>query len=261
MELFDNIAPVTVNNFLNYVRSGRYNGTVVHRSEPGFVIQGGWLRFDEAAFNFVTVNTDPNIANEFMLSNTRGTLAMAKVGGDPNSANSQWFINLANNSFLDSDNGGFTVFGRVMENGMAVVDAIAQLPRAIIAANSPFPVINFNGVTLTNSNLVNVSMAVLAPNYFDNATGTLRVTVDAGTAGKAALSFSVVSTAPAVVIQLNLASVVALTQSVDKIATFDLNTGRLLLPELVVNGAVAFRNVRFRLSDANLLLFTLESFE
>jgi peptidyl-prolyl cis-trans isomerase A (cyclophilin A) len=69
------------------------------------------------------------VANDPKFSNVRGTIAMAKLGGDPNSATSQWFINVGNNSAnLDVQNGGFTVFGQVIGNGMDVIDAIERLP-------------------------------------------------------------------------------------------------------------------------------------
>lgn len=266
IELFDDIAPVTVANFLVYVNSGRYDGTVIHRSEFNFVIQGGWLSFNEQAYSFDIVDTDPNIVNEFNISNTRGTLAMAKVDGDPDSANSQWFINLADNSFLDASNGGFTVFARVIEDGMTVVDAIAALPVSYLAASSPFPVINYTGGTVTNDHLVTIQMSVVedvsdAPNTFDATTGLLNLIIDAGNAGLVSVSFSVLSTAPEAVIQALLNTVVGLPATVDKIATFDGATGRLTLPELVIDGAVAYRNVIFVLTDLEQLLFTLESLE
>ncbi|MDB0051738.1 hypothetical protein N9F57_02515 [Gammaproteobacteria bacterium] len=100
-----------------------------------------------------------------------------------------------------------------------------------------------------------------APNYFDEASGLLRFTVDAGTSGLVSLSFAITATEPSVIVQLDLSSAAVLTETVDKIATFDAGTGRLLLPELVISGEVAFRNLSFILTDAEQLLFTLESFE
>lgn len=126
IELFDEVAPRTVANFLNYVRGGDYNNTFIHRSVPGFVIQGGGYYYTGGT-SVTEVPKDPAVVNEFNRSNLRGTIAMAKMGNDPNSATSEWFINLGNNSAnLDGQNGGFTVFGQVLGNGMAVVDAIAS---------------------------------------------------------------------------------------------------------------------------------------
>ncbi|MGL5097602.1 MAG: peptidylprolyl isomerase, partial [Planctomycetia bacterium] len=124
VRLFDDVAPTTVRNFLNYVNSSRYNGTVFHRSVSGFVIQGGGFTPPGNA-----IQTDPTIINEFNFSSLRGTLAMAKVGNNPNSADSQFFINLGDNAGnLDNQNGGFTVFGEVIGTGLTVVDQIAAQP-------------------------------------------------------------------------------------------------------------------------------------
>jgi len=126
LEMLDGAAPQTVANFLNYVNDGDYANSFIHRSVPGFVIQGGGFTF--SAGNLGNVPEDPPVVNEFNLSNVRGTVAMAKLGGDPDSATSQWFINLADNSEdLDNQNGGFTVFARVVDDDMAIVDAIAAL--------------------------------------------------------------------------------------------------------------------------------------
>ena len=179
IELFDDVAPLTTANFLNYVNSGRYNGTFIHRSAPGFVIQGGNWSFDEDNQVFFEIETDDPVVNEFNISNTRGTIAMAKLGNNPDSATNEWFINLADNLSLDSSNGGFTVFGEILGNGMEVVDAIAALPVGRTQV-IPFdiPIIDFTGGTLENSNLVNVEISVL-PNVYDSQTGILTLSVDA----------------------------------------------------------------------------------
>ncbi len=148
VELFDTVTPQTVANFLNYVTRGDYANTVVHRSVPGFIVQGGGFN-DDPANNFSAIATDPAVQNEFNLSNIRGTIAMAKLSGNPNSATDQWFFNLGDNSSnLDQQNGGFTVFGRVLGAGMDVIDAIAQLATTDASAkNSAFgalPLRNFN---------------------------------------------------------------------------------------------------------------------
>ena len=152
IELFESTTPITVANFLRYVGDGDYNGSYFHRVVPGFILQGGGFGVSNG---FVTpIPTDPPILNEFNISNTRGTVAMAKLGGDPNSATSQWFVNLANNAAnLDGQNGGFTVFGRVIDDGMDVVDAIAGLPRAFFNG-ADVPVLAGNLVFLNTVALV-----------------------------------------------------------------------------------------------------------
>lgn len=263
VELLDATTPGTVSNFLNYVNSGRYDGTVIHRSEPNFVVQGGWLTFNESEQTVTPIARDPNIINEPGISNTRGTIAMAKVEGDPDSANSQWFINVVNNTSLDSSNGGFTVFGRVIGNGMDIVDAINNLPTQEFVSGSPFPTIDFVATPVLSSNLVNISMAVVTgpANYLEPITNLLKVTVDGGAEGMARVAFSINSTSPEAVIQLDLGSVELITETVDGIATFDAATGQLVLPELVVDGVIAYRNVVFQLTDADLFRFTAVSFE
>lgn len=170
IELYDDQAPKTVMNFLRYAGRGDYttNG-FIHRSVPGFVVQGGgYTYFDYNGAPFYThIPEDPPVPNEFSpsRSNVRGTIAMAKLGGNPDSATSEWFFNLADNSAnLDNQNGGFTVFGHVLDPGMNVVDAIASVP--IYNANGTYPaftsipLINYDpaaGIGMQPSNLVYVT--------------------------------------------------------------------------------------------------------
>jgi cyclophilin family peptidyl-prolyl cis-trans isomerase len=126
VELYPNLAPQTVANFTAYADRGDWDGALVHRSVPGFVIQGGGFR--QQGGGHAAIPTDPPVPNEPCLSNTAGTIAMARIGGQPNSATSQWFVNLVDNTFLDSVDGGFTAFGRVVGDGMSVANAIAALP-------------------------------------------------------------------------------------------------------------------------------------
>lgn len=165
IELLEGDAPKTVANFLNYVDNNRYINTFLHRSVPGFIVQGGGFRFVDGSAP--AVETFPTVENEFKVSNTRGTVAMAKLSGDPNSATSQWFFNVADNSAnLDNQNGGFTVFARVVGDGMDVVDAIGALPRVDAGgAFGDLPVIDFSGGTLLEGNLV---MTVISRQAEDN---------------------------------------------------------------------------------------------
>lgn len=270
LELFDDVTPITVNNFLNYVNSGRYNDTFIHRSEvlpTPFVIQGGWLRFEESTQNLQPIPIDGTIQNEFNISNTRGTVAMAKVAGDPNSATSQWFVNLSDNTFLDADNGGFTVFGRIVDNGMTVVDAIAALPRhSLVQAVPSAPLINFTGLPLKSEHLVTLNMSVMNsptthPNVFDTSSNLLYTQVNAGADGLLSLAFAVHSLAPEVVLQALPSSVSILSTTVANMAIFDGSTGRITIPEFIVNNEVAFRNVVLEVSNVEQLLFRLVSFE
>ena len=131
VELWPDIAPCTVNNFLAYVGSGRYDGTFIHRTAANFVVQGGGFAYDSVSDSFAGIPLDPAVVNEPGESNLTATIAMARVGGEVNSATSQFFINLADNTFLDTVDEGFTVFGQVLPEDMPVVDTIGALPRLV----------------------------------------------------------------------------------------------------------------------------------
>jgi peptidyl-prolyl cis-trans isomerase A (cyclophilin A) len=158
-------APLTVQNFQNYVSRGAYRNSIIHRSVPGFVVQGGGFTVDgldevleqtprSGADAVDVISKDAPVRNEFSAnrSNLRGTIAMAKVGNNPNSATSEWFFNLANNSRnLDNQNGGFTVFGQVRGRGdLNVIDAIASLP--VFGATSFFGQSAFTDLPLSVAN-------------------------------------------------------------------------------------------------------------
>jgi len=133
-------APLSTANFLKYVAAGHYDGTIFHRVIADFVVQGGGFTPD-----MKQKPTAPPIVNEADngLSNRRGTVAMARTP-DPHSASSQFFINLADNDFLDHTaktprGWGYAVFGRVIE-GMDVVDAIAQVETSSHGPHRDVPV-------------------------------------------------------------------------------------------------------------------------
>ncbi len=131
IELFEADTPGTVENFLNYVNDGDYDYSFFHRLDADFVLQGGGYTTPSTTFTAVTqfddVAADDAITNEPGISNLRGSIAMAKLSGDVDSATSQFFVNLSDdNAFLDTeDYGEFTVFGQVLD--MTTVDEIAAL--------------------------------------------------------------------------------------------------------------------------------------
>lgn len=140
VELFKDRAPVSVENFLEYVRDRFFEGTIFHRVKPGYVIQGGGYTPD-----IVEKSTRPPILNEATngLKNTRGTLAMARMR-TLRSATSQFYINVANNAPLDHrgyspEDFGYAVFGRVL-SGMDVVDKIAATPTGSHERHEDVPV-------------------------------------------------------------------------------------------------------------------------
>ena len=140
LELYPAKAPKTVENFLQYVRDGHYNGTIFHRVIDGFMIQGGGF-----ATTFKQKPTRAPVVNEAQsavkggLKNEVGTIAMARTS-DPNSATAQFFINVSDNSFLNwgdprGDGNGYAVFGKVV-SGQDVVTKIAKTPTG---PGGPFP--------------------------------------------------------------------------------------------------------------------------
>ena len=162
--LFGQQKPITVTNFLKYVDQGNYftkgQSSFVHRSIAGFIIQGGeWIGTSSSsngAIQPTQVIPFSAIQNEAGISNKRGTIAMAQVGTDANSATSQWFINLAdnggspNNLDIRNNNAGpYAVFGRVVNDTMSVVDAIAAVPVYDFSGVHPsfknFPLIKYDG--------------------------------------------------------------------------------------------------------------------
>jgi cyclophilin family peptidyl-prolyl cis-trans isomerase len=163
MELLVTNAPATAANFLRYLNSGLYLNTFIHRAVPGFIVQGGGFRADTSLTKITTFSA---VTNEFGLSNLRGTVAMAKLGGDPNSATSQWFVNLADNSTnLDHQNGGFTVFAKIIGNGTTNVDKIANLPIRSLGSNTPFTDLPLQSLTNGQTSLLLKNLVTITNAY------------------------------------------------------------------------------------------------
>lgn len=276
MELFPEAAPNTVANFLHYVDDGDYTNSMVHRSVPGFVIQGGGYTVFGNIIGTMTV--DPPVVNEYNQSNLRGTVAMARLGGQVNSATSQWFVNLANNTSLDTVDGGFTVFGRIV-TGMDVVDGIAALTRfnltsSLGSAFSEVPsTAPANTTQLTVEQLVRVTRAYRSDSHpglkpyqcsltspgdtlteFCGSTLAFPVLVSGvlyeGTLqyipGRSALEFSV-----------DRSKLKVLAYTGQQRATF--NAGVLTIPS-VRNGANAFDNVTLQMISSNPLEFRVTGY-
>ena len=138
VELDKEKAPKTVENFLQYVRAGHYDGTVFHRVIDNFMIQGGGMKAD---LSEKPTKAPIPLESRSGLTNLRGTLAMARTQ-DPNSATAQFFINLKDNAFLDQansrDGNGYAVFGKVVA-GMDVVDKIRAVPTGNKGAHQNVP--------------------------------------------------------------------------------------------------------------------------
>ncbi len=151
IEVFENEVPVTAANFIEYVKSGFYDGTIFHRVIPGFVVQGGGL-----VPGMTQKTTRSPIVNEAAKGpkNSRGTLSMARTM-DPDSATSQFFINLVDNRSLDyrgpGPGAGYCVFGTVVE-GLDVVDAMAKVKTGRRPPHADVPV---EDIVLISARVVN----------------------------------------------------------------------------------------------------------
>lgn len=169
--LYPSATPETVANFMSYVQNGDYNGVAFHRAIPGFVVQGGAFKPVSAPDQFSNVVARPSPINEPGISNVYGTVAMAKLGGLPNSATHDFFFNIADNNSsdpnsLDNQNGGFTVFGRVAGNGMNVVNSIVTLPQGSYS-------IHLDGSSDLSGPYANWPMLNNAPSSMDNTQNVL----------------------------------------------------------------------------------------
>lgn len=181
--------PKTVANFLTYANSGAYTNSVVHRSVPGFIWQAGGYQLNSSG-QVAAIPANSPVVNEFGASNVRGTIAMAKLGSDPNSATNQFFFNEADNSAnLDKQNSGFTVFGRVVgDRGLAVMDAVGNVPVPTTAPMaSPLdsaPLLNYtSGKAVQPANLVLIKGVTTAAEAFQavsDAPAVATTAVDAG---------------------------------------------------------------------------------
>lgn len=193
VELYDDTAPITVANFLNYVRDGDYDNSFIHRSALSpRIIQGGGYIYENSAYS--RVPADPAIANEYGVDrpNERGTISMARLS-DPNSATSEWFFNIVDNSVTlgPLNTGGYAVFGRVLGSNndsitsndgrsMAAVDTIAlpnlrnngtKINSAYSAAFGEIPLISYVTGVLINplQNLIFIR-SVRETNYLQRTT-------------------------------------------------------------------------------------------
>lgn len=270
IELFETRTPITATNFIDYISTDAYTNGIIHRSVPGFVIQGGGFKIVDTGNGktVAPVSTFAPIVNEYKISNTRGTVAMAKLPGDPDSATSQWFVNLADNNQgqqnLDIQNGGFTVFGRILFDGMGVIDAIAKLPVTNLNLGFSFPeipTINFDGSTVLVSNLVQINHVELinATGVFSD--GVVSFAVDIGTSEALEVGLRLIQDSPDLVFELDPASVTVLQTKPEDIAAFSSASGILHIPSVIINSTSVVNNVQIQLTNAESYQFTLLSFD
>lgn len=288
MELLPDVAPNTVANFLNYISSGRYDDTLVHRSVPNFVIQGGGYSASPLG---ASIPRDAAVVNEFEISNLRGTVAMARAGGQVNSATSEWFVNVVNNTQLDTVDGGFTVFARII-SGMPVVDAIAVLPRVNLQGSLggafgelPLTDQDTDGVDADDVVLVNriyvTDVIVDDSDTVDDGSGDDGSNDGTDDGIETTAEYSILSnsfylpvrvgnemyrvimvqdtSAPGIVFSVITTRIFALVDSGQDAATMDLDAGTLIIPSVKVGNTI-ITDVEFSLTEFSTLTFTLQSF-
>lgn len=211
VELRRDAAPRHVDNFLTYVRASDYTNTFFHRAasfEGGAVsiVQGGGFRI--AGDNVTEIPRRAPVALEYNLANARGTLAAARTT-DVNSATTEWYFNVRDNSTILNQNngGGYTVFGRVLGTGMTVVDQISQLPRANVTPFTDLPLRSFAGGTIVPSAHLAVINSVSAVTLFPTG------------GGPSAVDLSVQNSAPSVVSTTLSGSTLTLTPGTGGSAT------------------------------------------
>lgn len=274
--LYDDSTWRTVANFLGYVERGDYNQTYIHRTEnvsiggDFIVVQGGGYRFVPFVGPVEVPEQDP-VVNEPNFSNVRGTIAMAKFAGEPDSATSEWYFNLSDNSAnLDDQNGGFTVFGEVLggEDGMATLDAIMALQKVDLGPRASFaPIVTASYGERPDEEFVFVNMEVVdrfssSVNVYEANRGLLIASVNVDSGEEAySLNFSIFDEDT---IEANGDSVLKLVSAPEAAATFDSSTGRLFFPSIEFSaGQTAFTctNAEFELESTNPYRFTLVSFD
>ena len=289
MKLLPNEAPATVNNFLSYINSSRYDDTIVHRSVPNFVIQGGGYNSNPLGSE---IQRDAFVINEFGRSNIRGTVAMARLGGTVNSATSEWFVNVANNTQLDNVDGGFTVFAIII-SGQSVVDAIAVLPRANLSnslggafGEVPLSDQDTDGVGAEDTVLVH-RIYVTDVTVTDSDSGSdsgdggrnnddisddeIETTVRYSTQSSAfsmpvrindvlyLVSMIQATQATGIVFSVNTTRIFTLVDNGQDAASMDLDTGVLLIPSVRVDNII-ITDVEFNLINFGTLTFNLVGF-
>lgn len=271
IEVDEEAAPITGGNFLSYVRSGRYNNTFIHSATGGSIIRGGGYTYGSCTNGPQAIPVDDPIPLEMTgLSNLDGTIAALRPSTEPDGATSQWFINIGNDPGLDSLNGGYAVFGRVIGDGMSVVRQIAAGNPVRLGFFIETPTVNYFESSVdcqqfSRDNLIQVLMSVIdgdaraASANYDAAEQTLTVNIDLQDQGFQQLLFSVDASAARPQIIARLDSLQALSQPRPNMATYDPISGLLSVPRIAIGDEIVYRNVLFELLDAESATFVLLS--
>lgn len=274
LELFEDIAPATVTHFLAQIEAGTYQFPMVHEA-TNVLITSGLYSYNSCGEGPVLRESLPSIPVENTgLTNTTRTIAMVPNAADPTTVGSQWVINMGNNEAGHGPNKP-VVFGEVVE-GVATVDNIIDAWRVPMDVSASVPTVNYDGFLsvicniFNADNVIKVAMQIESvdpisesqpANVYDATSNLIDIKVDAGAQGLLRLSLLIQSTEPDVIVQAQPETVVALSDTVEGISTFDEVTGILTIPELVIDDQVAYTNLVLLLTDVDNLFFTLQSFQ
>jgi peptidyl-prolyl cis-trans isomerase A (cyclophilin A) len=278
LRLYPEFAPVTVANFLSYVDGGHYTGTLIHRSTvveaDGIgVIQAGGFKIENQFITEVMANAP--IVLENRLQNRRGRIAMARLGGQPNSATNQWFINVTDNLGLDATaDGGYAVFGEIVL-GIEVAEHINGLPRYNLAqlgsafGQVPLNLPNLQGVGVENFIVINRAYRTPVVPYQCSPTSPADTLTEycgsevrfpvsvGGTLYDGTLRY--LPERAGLVFAVDSSKLKLLADGGQPRATFTDNTGMLRIPSVRVGGIV-YVNVILQLTNPQLLEFTVVDF-
>ncbi|MCB1671468.1 MAG: peptidylprolyl isomerase [Gammaproteobacteria bacterium] len=298
IELYDAVTWRTVANFLGYVNGEaldingdplggtvNFNQTYLHRTQSAEtqgigIVQGGAYRFQSftGPIPITTSGLIPNVLNEPQYSNTRGTIAMAKIAGNPDSASYQWFFNTSDNSNpLDIDNGGFTVFGQVLggadgsdtEAGMQVLDTIQGLQKyrpCVVSVACPradfAPIVTEEYGGKPDEEFVFVSMAVVsrysqAVNLFEPLSQQIMGAVAVDDVAAYRIRFQVLVVDNQIILDPIVDSLLLLRDIPAEAATFSSGSNRLIFPSIELSESDTLCNVEFELSDPQAPQFRL----
>ena len=271
LELYDDLAPATVARFVDSVEAGSYQFSMIHFASATFY-NGGLLSYPSCGLGPQPVSPaiSPIALEATGLDNDPGTLAMVRDRNNPNMVTGEWILNFGYNSsiFRSPDFGAPepVVIGKIIE-GYVYADAVLDRWKVAMSGASPsVPTIGYDNILsvecpfFTPDNTIRVAMEVVPPaNSFNTTTGILSVKADAGQAGLLSVSFSLVQSSPSVIIQAMPDTLTELSETVPSIASYDVSSNTLTIPELFVDGELAYTNLVFSLTDEDQSHFTLQS--
>jgi cyclophilin family peptidyl-prolyl cis-trans isomerase len=274
LRLFEDKAPVTVAQFLAHLEAGNYQFSMIHEVRNEY-FTGGLYTYESC---YRGPEAEPSLSTMPVeltgLRNAAYTIAMARNPSDLNTIGGQWVINFIDNEDAYNQALKPVVFGEVIE-GFSTLEEISEAWTVTMDVSLSVPTVNYYGVFFVNcsiftrDNVIKTSMQLEkvdepvadTPNVFDESSSSLDIKVDAGAAGLLALSLTLQSTFPSVIVQAQPESVVLLPSPVEGMAFFDAATGILTIPEVAVNGVVAYLGLVFKLTDSESLFFSLQSFK